>query len=79
MSGRTLVKQVEHYTDYDKRLIIAQKFIQGASANIYRNLRYYNGRGKDLQLYMKDIDDYRKNILIIFKIQYLKVYLPKQS
>lgn len=62
LSGRTLVKQVEHYTDYNKRLIIAQKFIQGASANIYRNLRYYNGRGKDLQLYMNDIDDYRKNI-----------------
>ncbi len=46
MAGQLLVKQVEHYTNGDKRLVIARKFIEAAADNIYRNLRYYNGRGK---------------------------------
>lgn len=62
ISGNLLVKQVEHYNDNDKRIKIAQKFIDGASYNIYRNLRYYNGRGKDVKEYMDKIEDLRKNI-----------------
>lgn len=62
LSGQLLVKQVEHYTDNDKRLIIAKKFIQAASANIYRNLRYYNGRGKNVSEQMEQISEYRKQI-----------------
>ena len=45
LSGQLLVRQVGYYTDSKKRLVLAKKFIQAASANIYRNLRYYNGRG----------------------------------
>lgn len=62
VSGNLLVSQVEHYIDEDKRLNIAQKFIDGASYNIYRNLRYYNGRGKDVQLYMDKIENLRKEL-----------------
>lgn len=62
LSGKLLVKQVEHYSDYEKRLVIGKKIIKGASANIYRNLRYYNGRGKDVAIYMDDIQEYRKHI-----------------
>lgn len=62
LAGQLLVKQVEHYCDDEKRLAIAQKFIDAASFNIYRNLRYYNGRGKDLKQYMNDIEDFRKKI-----------------
>lgn len=58
-AGQLLVKQVEHYVDYDKRLDIAIKFIQAAADNIYRNLRYYNGREKDVSEYMRDIDSLR--------------------
>ena len=58
-AGQLLVKQVEHYVDYDKRLDIAIKFIQAAADNIYRNLRYYNGREKDISEYMRDIDSLR--------------------
>lgn len=57
LSGKLLVKQVEHYSDYEKRLVIGKKIIKGASANIYRNLRYYNGRGKDVATYMDDIQE----------------------
>lgn len=62
VSGKLLVKQVEHYTDDSKRLAIAQKFIDAASYNMYRNLRYYNSRGKDLQEYMDKISELRENI-----------------
>lgn len=62
VSGNLLVNQVNHYTDEEKRLEIAKKFIDGASFNIYRNLRYYNGRGKDVQSYMNRIEELRKQI-----------------
>lgn len=41
---------------------IARKFIEAAADNIYRNLRYYNGRGKDVSVYMSEIDTLRKKI-----------------
>lgn len=74
LSGNLLVHQSAHYLDYDKRLIIAKKFVQGAAANIYRNLRYYNGRGKDVQRYMDDIESYRGSISKAKSIQELMGY-----
>lgn len=62
VSGRLLVKQVEAYTNEQKRAEIAKAFIDAASYNIYRNLTYYNNRGKDLSSYMKEIDFLRKKI-----------------
>ena len=62
VSGKLLIKQVEHYNDNEKRLNIAKAFIEAASYNIYRNLTYYNNRGKDLKDYMKEIDFLRKQI-----------------
>lgn len=62
LSGDLLVKQVEHYINGDKRIQIAKSFIDAAADNIYRNLRYYNGRGKDVKSYMEKINDIRKNI-----------------
>lgn len=74
LSGNLLVHQSEHYLDYQKRLVIAKKFVEGAAANIYRNLRYYNGRGKDVEIYMKDIESYRKKISKAESIQELMGY-----
>lgn len=62
LAGQLLVKQVEYYTDYNKRMTIARKFIEAAADNIYRNLRYYNGRGKDVSGYMTEVDGLRKKI-----------------
>ncbi len=62
LSGQLLVKQVEHYTNYGMRIIIARKFIEAAADNIYRNLRYYNGRGKDVSFYMLEIDSLRRRL-----------------
>jgi len=62
VSGKLLVKQVESYTNKEKRLYIAKAFIAAASYNIYRNLTYYNNRGKDLENYMKEIEFLRTQI-----------------
>ena len=62
LAGQLLINQTEHYTNPQKRLAVAQKFIDAASFNIYRNLRYYNSRGKDLQEYMLEIEELRKQI-----------------
>lgn len=74
VSGRLLVKQVEHYSLYEKRMDIAKAFVSGASYNIYRNLRYYNGRGKDVQVYMNSIESLRANIDKSTSIQELMGY-----
>jgi CRISPR-associated protein Cas1 len=63
LSGNLLVKQVNHYEDEEKRICIARKFIDAAAANIYRNLRYYNGRGKNVEKVMIEIEALRKKIL----------------
>lgn len=74
LSGNLLIHQTTHYTDPEKRMIIARKFVQGAASNIYRNLRYYNGRGKDVKEIMDDIDSYRINIDKAKTIQELMGY-----
>ncbi len=62
LSGNLLVNQVEFYSDYYKRDDLAKRILKAASANIYRNLRYYNGRGKDVSQAMSKIEDLRNSI-----------------
>ena len=62
LAGQLLVKQVEHYTEPARRLLLAQRFVEAAADNIYRNLRYYNGRGKDVSEQMTEINALRKDI-----------------
>lgn len=70
-SGNILVKQVEHYIDYSKRLEIAKEFILSAADNIYRNLRYYEERGKDLLPYMIYIEELSRTIPDVKSIEEL--------
>ena len=62
VSGNLLVKQVEYYTNNSKRTEIAKAFIDAASYNIYRNLKYYKNREKDVEKYIKEIEFFRKQI-----------------
>lgn len=71
VSGSLLVKQVEKYQDYEARLLIAQQFIEAASYNILRNLKYYNSRDKDLSDYINKIEILRKEIYLTQDIQSL--------
>ena len=55
ISGYLLVNQVKKYDDKESRLKIAREIIKAASHNIYRNLRYYNSRGIELNEPIKQI------------------------
>ena len=50
LSGRMLLAQTSAYQDKKRRIVIAQKFIEGAAFNMLKNLQYYNRRGKDMSL-----------------------------
>lgn len=49
VSGYLLVEQVRKYDNNEMRVEIAREIIRTAAHNIFRNLRYYNGRGLDLE------------------------------
>lgn len=56
ISGYLLVNQVRVYDNTDRRLELAKEMLKAASHNIYRNLRYYNGRGINLDESMRTIN-----------------------
>ncbi|TEB05976.1 CRISPR-associated endonuclease Cas1 [Pelotomaculum schinkii] len=62
VSGKVLICQVQHNQDHGKRMALAKAVIQAASYNIYRNIRYYNKRGKDLESHMARIENLRDSI-----------------
>ena len=47
-SGFLLTKQVEHYLDKGKRLVIARELVKTAGQNILRNLQYYRKQERDV-------------------------------
>jgi CRISPR-associated protein Cas1 len=62
LSGKMIIAQTKSYIDKKKRLVIARKFIDGASYNMIKNLKYYNNRGKKLEPIINSIEDYRSKI-----------------
>ena len=56
LSGKVLIAQTEHYTKPSKRILLAQKFIEGAAFNMIKNLRYYNNRDKDTSAQIEKIE-----------------------
>lgn len=73
-SGDLVVKQVECYSNYEKRLDISKRILNSASSNIYRNLRYYNGRDKDVSSQMNQITHFKKSMQKATTIQELMGY-----
>lgn len=63
-SGFLLVKQVGHYSDAKKRMAIARAFVDGASFNILKNLKYYGSasRGRDMSTHVAAIEAERTKI-----------------
>lgn len=62
ISGYLLVNQADHYRNHELRMILARKFIEAASFNILKNLRYYNNRERNLQSLIDDIESSRPRI-----------------
>ena len=46
-SGYMILKQAEHYLNYNRRVELAKKFVFGGIENIKKILVYYQNRGKD--------------------------------
>lgn len=59
LAGKMLVAQADAYRSKKKRLLIAQRFIESASFNILKNLRYYSNRGRGLQSQIEAIEELR--------------------
>lgn len=62
LAGKMILCQVNHYQKSAKRMIIAKKFIEGASFNMVKNLQYYNRRGKDMEPMIEIINNYSSQI-----------------
>jgi CRISPR-associated protein Cas1 len=58
LSGKMLLAQTAHYQNQENRMVIARKFLEGASYNMLKNLQYYNRRGKDMEPIMQQMNDY---------------------
>jgi CRISPR-associated protein Cas1 len=59
LSGKMIMAQTKAFIKKSHRLQIAQKFIDGASYNMLKNLKYYNSRGKDLEPVIEQISALR--------------------
>ena len=55
-SGALLVKQVQHYENQPKRMIIAHEFVESAVFNMLRILRYHTNRDKDCSAQIEAIE-----------------------
>jgi len=71
LSGKVLIAQTEHYTKPSKRILLAQKFIEGAAFNMIKNLRYYNNRDKDTSAQIEKIEWLSQQIPQTTKIEEL--------
>lgn len=62
MSGALILRQVEHYVDRDRRLVIAQAFVRGALRNIRTVLLYYRRRGAETQPAINVVEEALHNL-----------------
>ena len=61
-AGKMQVCQTDHYLKAGKRIVLAQSFVEGAACNMLRNLRYYAGRGRVLEVQIGMIEAYMRQL-----------------
>jgi len=71
LSGSVHIKQVINHINYMKRMTIAKEFINCASFNISRNLKYYRRKDYDLKNTIDEIDYLRTKINNVKNIEEL--------
>lgn len=62
LAGKMQIVQTKHYISKSKRMVIAQKFIEGAAFNMLKNLKYYDSRGKELSHLIETIEGFAAKI-----------------
>jgi len=60
LSGKVLVEQVKCYTSHKRRMGIAKSIVDGAAANMLRNLKYYQKRDRNLNEQILQIEFYNQ-------------------
>ena len=58
LAGKMQVEQTKYYLSNKKRIIVAQKFVQGGANNMLKNLQYYQNRQKDVEKQISAIQNY---------------------
>lgn len=71
LAGKMQVEQTRHYLSDKKRLKIARTLVEGAAFNMSKNLKYYQGRGKDVAQSLARIENYTPLIETTSKIDEL--------
>ncbi|MCG8475368.1 MAG: type I-B CRISPR-associated endonuclease Cas1b [Cytophagales bacterium] len=61
-AGKVHIAQTMHYARNSQRMAVARAFIEGASFNMLKNLKYYDNRGKDLSFALEKIEQLRESI-----------------
>jgi CRISPR-associated protein Cas1 len=56
LAGQVQISQTNHYQKKQKRLLLANRFVQGAAANILTNLRQYQKKGRQLDKHIATIE-----------------------
>lgn len=56
LAGKLLIAQADAYSKPKKRILIAQKLVEGAAFNMLKNLRYYNNRDRDTLRQIESIE-----------------------
>lgn len=71
LAGKMQIAQTKYYMAKTKRVLIAQKFIEGAAFNMLKNLKYYQTRGKELEAIIGTIERYAGGIPATTEIEEL--------
>lgn len=62
LAGKMQLEQTKAYVSRKRRMHLAQQLVVGASFNMLKNLKYYGGRGRDLEAQIMAIESYRQSI-----------------
>lgn len=62
LAGKMQVEQTRHYLSDKKRMVVAKTLVEGAAFNMSKNLKYYQGRGKDVAKQLGQIESYSPSI-----------------
>ncbi len=74
VSGNLFIKQVEHYQDNNKRIIIAQKIVEGIAQNLKNTLRHYSKHGAEINKIYDLINTSCKNLKHTKNIKKILLY-----
>lgn len=71
LAGKMIIAQADAYSKRQKRLLIAQRIVEGAAFNVLKNLRYYMNREKDTSAQISRIEELVASISLTSEIDSL--------